>query len=152
MSSILFISVFSLYLLSVILIMSDGTSSTQTQCTQYGDPPALSSRSMLNYNKMVQVCQNILGQLLTFMDSNNEARCACLLITSSSITLPLVVWLQPSVVYPMSVYNTNFTVEAFTTKLTGKTSGPSGYHLLLPAARITKNFECGIIDCIAWDT
>lgn len=32
------------------------------------------------------------------------------------------------------------------------TNGPSGYHLLLPAARITKNFECGIISCIAWDT
>jgi hypothetical protein len=150
MSSILFSSVFYLYLLSIILTTSDGTNSTQ--CTQYGDPPAPSSGSMLNYNEMVQVCQNITGQLLTFTDSNNEARCACLLITTSSVTLPLVVWLQPSVVYPTSVYNTNFTVEASTTKLTGTTNGPSGYHLLLPAARVTKNFECGAIDCIAWDT
>ncbi|CAF3003410.1 unnamed protein product [Rotaria sp. Silwood2] len=107
---------------------------------------------MLNYNQMVQVCQNISGQLLNFTDSNNETRCACLLITSSSKRLPLVVWLQPSIVYPTSVYDTNFTVEAYTANLTGTIRGPSGYHLLLPAARITKNFECGLINCIAWDT
>ncbi|CAF3735712.1 unnamed protein product [Rotaria socialis] len=150
MRSILLISLFSIYLLSGILTISDETSSTQ--CTQYGDPPAPSSGSMLNYNQMVQVCQQILGQLLTFTDSNNEARCACLLITSTSKTLPLVVWLQPSVVYPTSVYNTNFTVEAFTAKLTDTMSSSSGYHLLIPAARVTKNFECDAIDCIAWDT
>lgn len=150
MSSILFISTFSLYLLSNILTISGGASSTQ--CTQYGDMPVLSSGSMLNYNKMMQVCQNISGQLITFTDSNNEKRCACLLITSSSKTLPLIVWFQPSVVYPTSVYNTNFTIEASTANLTGTTSDPSGYHLLLPAARITKNFECGAINCIAWDT
>ncbi|CAF1263681.1 unnamed protein product [Rotaria sp. Silwood1] len=133
-----------------MLTGSEGAS--LTQCTKYGDPPVQSSGSRLNYNKMVQVCKKLSGQRLTFTDSNNEARCACLLITSSSKALPLVVWLQPSVVYPTSVYNTNFIVEASTAKLTGKASGPSGYHLLLPAARITKNFECSAVSCIAWDT
>ncbi|UJR18627.1 hypothetical protein I4U23_005535 [Adineta vaga] len=93
------------------------------------------------------------GQLLTFVDKNNEARCACLLIASSSKTLPLIVWLQPSFVYPTSVYSTNFIKEALTVNLMNTTNSSSiGYHLLLPAARITKNFECGIINCIAWDT
>jgi hypothetical protein len=106
---------------------------------------------MLNYNKMVEVCHSITGQLLTFTDNNNQARCACLLITPSSKSLPLVVWLQPSVALAESVYPTNFTVEAATANLTGIPSGPSGYHLLLPAARLTRNSECSVIECVTWD-
>jgi predicted esterase len=50
------------------------------------------------------------------------------------------------------VYPTNFTVKAATANLTGTPSGPSGYYFLLPAVRLTKNFECGAIECVAWDT
>ncbi|CAF3136084.1 unnamed protein product, partial [Rotaria sp. Silwood2] len=149
MRSIRIISVFSLYLVLILLAIFDETGSTQ--CTRYGNPPAKSSGSMLNYKKMVQVCQSISGQLLSFTDSKNALRCACLLITSSSKRLPLVVWFQPSIAYSTSVFNTSFTVEAYTTKLTSTPNGPSGYHLLLPAARLTKNFECHGIECIAWD-
>jgi hypothetical protein len=134
----------------MMVIMSNGSGSPE--CTQYGNPPAKPSGSMLNYNKMVEVCKKIRGQLLTFKDSNNQMRCACLLITPSSEPLPLVVWLQPSVALADSVYNTKFTVEASTGKLMGAKDGPVGYHLLLPAARLTKNFECIYIDCVTWDT
>lgn len=147
MNSIQFLSVFFLHLLSFV---QNGVNSAQ--CTKYGNPPVSSSGSMLNYNKMVKVCQDINGVLLTFMDSNLQARCACLRITPSLQPLPLIIWLQPSVSYATSIFQTNFTVETSTAKLTDRINGPFGYHLLLPAARFTKNFECGIIECIAWDT
>lgn len=68
MQLIFLTSVFYCYFLPSILATFSGTSSSE--CTQYGNQPAQSSGSMLNFNHMVQVCQNISGHLLTFTDSN----------------------------------------------------------------------------------
>ena len=149
MKLILFVRLFYFYFL--LIISSIFGESCSGQCTKYGNDPALSSRLLINFNKMIEVCQNISGQLLTYQDNNNEERCACLLVTSSSKTLPLVVWLQPSVSYATSIFSTNFTVEALTIELLNRNNNSSGYHLLLPAARITKNCECRHIPCVTWD-
>jgi len=73
---------------------------------------------------------------MNFTDSNGTPRHACILITDASKTLPLLVWLHPSLSEPTSILETNLVLAAYITYLSSD-GGPCGYNILLPFGRNT---------------
>ena len=113
--------------------------SNVSNCTKYGRPPATRTSTLSGAVSIIKLCANITGHttVIHFTDSNGEQRSACLLITSLSESLPLLVWLHPSLFPPLTILDTELVPQAYTANLTGTMNGSLGYHLLIPSGRDT---------------
>ncbi|CAF2102455.1 unnamed protein product [Rotaria magnacalcarata] len=112
---------------------------TSTCSNKYGDQPAKLTTSISDILTYVNLCVDIPRRVvkLSFTDTDGNQRQACLLITSTSKRLPIIVWLHASLLSPSTIFLTNLVNEASSTNLTGKINGPLGYHLLVPLGRDT---------------